>query len=205
MIEKLERPTRLDEDKITALKELFPSVVSDGKINFEALREALSDDLSEVEAGDEHYGLYWSGKRKAKRLAAMPPTGTLIPVHGEGVDEDTTKNLIIEGDNLEVLRILQKSYAGRVKLIYIDPPYNTGNDFVYKDDFKEPVESYLERSGQKDENGLLTSNPKSSGRFHGNWLSMMYSRIEIARSLLLDDGFIFISIDDNEFLISEQL
>lgn len=198
MIEKLERPTRLDEDKITALKELFPSVVSDGKINFDALREELSDDLSEVEAGDEHYGLYWSGKRKAKHLAAIPPTGTLIPAHGEGVDEDTTKNLIIEGENLEVLRILQKSYAGRVKLIYIDPPYNTGNDFVYKDDFKEPVESYLERSGQKDENGLLTSNPKSSGRFHSAWLEMMYPRLKIAANLLQDDGAIFISIDDNE-------
>lgn len=198
MIEKLERPTRLDEDKITALKELFPSVVSDGKINFDALREELSDDLSEVEAGDEHYGLYWSGKRKAKRLAAMPPTGTLIPAHGEGVDEDTTKNLIIEGDNLEVLRILQKSYAGRVKLIYIDPPYNTGEDFLYNDAYAESIEYYLTQTNQQDEMGLLSSNPKSTGRFHSRWLTTMFPRLNVAASLLRDDGFIVVSIDDGE-------
>ncbi len=197
-VEKLERPTRLDDDGIAALRELFPAAFSEGRVNLEALRDELADHLDEVEPGDEHYGLSWPGKRAAKRLAAMAPSGTLAPAPGEGVDETSTQNLIIEGENLEVLRILQKAYAGRVKLIYIDPPYNTGNDFVYKDDFKEPVEKYLEASGQADMAGLLTSNPKSSGRYHSAWLSMMYSRLRVAHSLLKDEGVIFISIDDNE-------
>lgn len=197
-VEKLERPTRLDDDRIAALRELFPAAFSEGRVNLEALRDELADHLDEVEPGDEHYGLSWPGKRAAKRLAAMAPSGTLAPAPGEGVDEASTQNLIIEGDNLEVLRILQKAYAGRVKLIYIDPPYNTGNDFVYKDDFKEPVEKYLEASGQADMAGLLTSNPKSSGRYHSAWLNFIYTRLSVARNLLRDDGIIFISIDDNE-------
>jgi adenine-specific DNA-methyltransferase len=198
MIEKLERPTRIDTDKIEALKALFPSTVSDGRINFDALREELSDDLIDVEMGDEPYGLNWSGKRKAKRLAITSASGTLSPANGEGIYEDATKNLIIEGDNLEVLRILQKSYTGRIKTIYIDPPYNTGNDFVYNDDFKEPVEAYLQATGQADSEGLLTSNPKSSGRYHSNWLNMMYCRLSLARNLLKDSGLIFVSTDSNE-------
>ena len=195
---KLERPERLDSDKLEALKELFPQVFSDGKINFEALREELADEVEELTPGDEHYGLTWPGKREAKRLASKGPTGTLRPVPGEGVNEDTTKNLIIEGDNLEVLRIMQKAYAGRIKMIYIDPPYNTGNDFVYKDDFTEPLERYLQASGQADDNGMLVANPKASGRFHSAWLSMIYPRLRLARDLLRPDGVIFISIDHNE-------
>ena len=173
MIEELARPNRLNEDKLEALKNLFPHVFTEGRIDFDALREELSGNLDELEPGDEHYGLNWPGKRQAKRLANKPPSGTLRPVPGEGVDEETTKNLIIEGDNLEVLRIMQKAYAGRVKMIYIDPPYNTGNDFIYPDDFKEPVEAYLRRSGQTDEEGALVSNPKSSGRYHSSWLTMI--------------------------------
>ena len=197
-ITPLDKSDTLQAEKIVALKDLFPQAFSDGKLNLDALKEELGDLVDELPAGEEHYGLNWPGKRDAKKLATKPPTGTLKPVPGEGVNEDTTKNLIIEGDNLEVLRIMQKAYAGRIKMIYIDPPYNTGNDFVYKDDFKEPVESYLRKSGQADEEGLLVANPKASGRFHSNWLNMMYPRLRLARNLLKDDGVIFVSIDDNE-------
>ena len=197
-ITPLDKPDNLQAEKIEALKDLFPQAFSDGKLNLDALKEELGDLVDELPAGEEHYGLNWPGKREAKKLATKPPTGTLKPVPDEGVNEDTTKNLIIEGDNLEVLRIMQKAYAGRIKMIYIDPPYNTGNDFVYKDDFKEPVESYLRKSGQADEEGLLVANPKASGRFHSNWLNMMYPRLRLARNLLKDDGVIFVSIDDNE-------
>ena len=125
-----------------------------------------------------------------------------MPQPGEGVDEDKTHNLFIEGDNLEVLKLLQKSYVGRVKMIYIDPPYNTGNDFVYPDDYSEPLEAYLRRTGQADETGqLLTTNSRSSGRFHSNWLNMMFPRLILAKRLLRDDGVIFISIDDHEITI----
>ncbi len=199
-VEKLEKPKRLDQEKLEALKELFPSVFSDGTLNFEAFKEELADNVEDLAPGDEHYGLTWPGKRQAKKLAAKPATGTLVPVPGEGVDEATTQNLIIEGDNLEVLRILQKSYAGRVKMIYIDPPYNTGNDFIYKDDFKEPVEKYLEATGQADLDGLLTSNPKASGRYHTNWLNMMLPRLRLAQTLLNDEGMIVVSISDHEVL-----
>ena len=199
-ITSLDKPDNLQAEKIEVLKDLFPQAFSDGKLNLDALKEELGDLVDELPAGEEHYGLNWPGKRDAKKLATKPPTGTLKPVPGEGVNEDTTKNLIIEGDNLEVLRIMQKAYAGRIKMIYIDPPYNTGNDFVYKDDFKEPVESYLRKSGQADEEGLLVANPKASGRFHSNWLNMMYPRLRLARNLLKEDGVIFVSIDDNEVL-----
>ena len=129
------------EKKIQALKELFPEIFTEGQINLDALKEELADFIDELPDGQEHYGLNWPGKRDAKKLAMIPPSGTLKPAFGEGVNEDSTKNIFIEGDNLEVLRLLQKSFAGRIKMIYIDPPYNTGNDFVYKDDFKEPIES----------------------------------------------------------------
>lgn len=128
----------------------------------------------------------------------MPPKGTLKPCIGEGINEDTTENIFIEGENLEVLKILRKSYRGKIKIICIDPPYNTGNDFIYKDDFSEPLEDYLRKSGQKSEEGLLTSNPKSQGRFHSNWLNFMYPRLRVAKDLLTDDGVIFVFIDDNE-------
>jgi adenine-specific DNA-methyltransferase len=187
------------EERLAELRAVVPEAFADGRVNWEALREALSEWTEPEGEGAEHFGLFWPGKREARRLAAKPSRGTLVPVPGEGVNEETTRNLFIEGDNLEVLKLLQKSYAGRVKMIYIDPPYNTGNDFVYKDDFSDPLDDYLRKSGQADEAGdVLTTNTRADGRFHSNWLSMMYPRLRLARNLLSDDGVIFISIDDNE-------
>ena len=146
-IEKLERPSRIDEERIKQLKELFPEAFTDGKVNFAILKEeiaGLDDELLE-DNEEESYGLRWPGKKEARKLAFLPPHGTLKYAEGEGVNEEFTKNIFIEGDNLEVLRILQKSYARKIKLIYIDPPYNTGQDFIYKDDFSDPVEKYLKK------------------------------------------------------------
>ena len=197
-IERIERPST-DEYRVDMLRDLFPEVFADGSVNFGLLRELLDREAEVREpGGQEHYGLNWPGKQVARRQAAKPPTATLRSAPGEGVDEATTQNLLVVGDNLEVLRVLQKSYAGRVKLIYIDPPYNTGNDFIYKDDFKEPIATYLEATSQADFAGLLTSNPRSGGRFHSNWLSMIWPRLFLARNLLRDDGVMFISIDDHE-------
>ena len=152
-----------------------------------------------VDDGEEKYGLNWHGKRRARRLALTPSTGTLRPCPGESVDWDTTQNLMIEGDNLEVLKLLQKSYAGKVKLIYIDPPYNTGNDFVYPDDYRDGIKNYLEITGQVDGNGhKLSSNAEASGRFHTHWLNMMYPRLRIAKQLMRQDGIVFVSINDGE-------
>ena len=189
------------DERFEALKNLYPELFSDGEINTDVLKEILGK--FELPEGQDktpgYYGLYWPGKRAAKQLARKEAEGTLEPVAGEGVNEDTTHNIYIEGDNLEVLRILKQSYKGRVKMIYIDPPYNTGNDFIYPDDFKMPVEEYLKLTGQADESGkMLVSNSKSNGAFHTNWLNMMYPRLQIARELLSKDGVIFISIDDNE-------
>lgn len=196
-IERLQPTYSLEEDRLSALKQILPEAFADGKINFETLRELLGDDVEDER--DEHFGLSWTGKREARRLAGLPSKGTLVPVAGEGIDEQTTENIFIEGDNLEVLKLLHKSYRGRVKMIYIDPPYNTGNDFIYKDDYREPLESYLQRSGQMSDAGeLLSSNPKSTGRYHSNWMNMMYPRLRVAKDLLRDDGVIFVSIDDNE-------
>jgi len=189
-----------DEERIKQLKQIAPEAFADGKINWKVLQEALGENLEEEGQDIEHFGLFWPGKREARRLAAIPSQGTLVPCPGEGVDEENTRNIFIEGENLEVLKLLQKSYAGRIKMIYIDPPYNTGNDFVYEDDFKEPVEEYYRRTGQVDEEGKpLTTNKKADGRFHSKWLSMMYPRLRLASNLLSSDGFIFVSIDDNEF------
>jgi adenine-specific DNA-methyltransferase len=196
-IEKLRPAFTFTEDRLHQLQQIVPEAFADGKINWEALRQALGEHLEDD--AQEHFGLTWPGKREARRLAALPPQGTLVPAHGEGIDEETTHNLFIEGENLEVLKLLQKSYAGRVKLIYIDPPYNTGNDFVYEDDYSEPLETYLKRTSQMDEAGrMLTTNPRASGRFHSRWLSMIYPRLLLARQLLREDGVIFVSIDDNE-------
>ncbi|HEY4217010.1 MAG TPA: site-specific DNA-methyltransferase [Gemmatimonadaceae bacterium] len=181
------------------MRQVVPEAFADGRVDWDVLREALGDWLESDEAEAEHFGLTWPGKREARRLAAMPSRGTLVPAPGEGIDEETTSNLFIEGDNLEVLKLLQKSYAGRVKMIYIDPPYNTGNDFVYKDDFAEPLAEYFRRTGQTDEAGnARTTNTRSDGRFHSNWLSMMYPRLRIAWSMLRLDGFLVVSIDDVE-------
>ncbi len=200
------RPTfTFDEDRLAALRAVVPEAFADGRINWETLRAALGEHLEDEDAEGgatstaEHFGLFWPGKRAARRLASAPSRGTLAPQPGLGVHEATTRNLFIEGDNLEVLKLLLKSYAGRVKLIYIDPPYNTGNDFVYPDDYAEPLDAYLRRTGQVDEEGqALTTNKQAGGRFHSNWLSMMYPRLLLARQLLREDGSVFINIDNNE-------
>ncbi len=182
-------------ENIETLKTLFPEAVTEGKINFEVLRQLLGGVVDERE---EKYGLNWHGKRRARQLALTPSTGTLRPCPEDSVDWDTTQNMVIEGDNLEVLKLLQKSYSGKVKLIYIDPPYNTGKDFVYPDDFRDSIKNYLELTGQIESGRRITSNTEASGRFHTDWLNMMYPRLKLARNLLRHDGVIFISIDDGE-------
>lgn len=197
--ERLRPDYTFDEERLTALREIAPEAFADGKVNWAALKEALGGELEDDETDEEHFGLFWPGKREARKLASRPSSGTLVPVKGEGINEETTRNIFIEGENLEVLKILRKSYAGRVKMIYIDPPYNTGNDFVYDDDFTEPLQDYLKRTGQADGEGRpMTTNKRADGRFHSRWLSMMYPRLRLARELLRDDGVIFVSIDDNE-------
>lgn len=189
------------DERLESLKKLYPEIFSDGKINLDAFKDATgTSDLPEDEDKTPgYYGLYWPGKRAAKQLAQKPATGTLQPVPGDGVNEDSTHNIYIEGDNLEVLRTLRNSYRGRVKLIYIDPPYNTGHDFIYEDDYSTSVQSYLKLTGQIDDKGnKIVSNPKSSGAFHRRWLNMMLPRLILSRDLLKEDGLIFISIDDNE-------
>ena len=180
---------------IEALKALFPDAFTEGKIDFEVLKGLLG---AAVDERDEKYGLNWHGKRRARQIALTPSTGTLLPCPEESVDWDTTQNLMIEGDNLEVLKLLQKSYAGKVKLIYIDPPYNTGKDFVYPDNFQDSIQNYLELTGQIEGGKKTSSNTEASGRFHTQWLSMIYPRLKLARTLLREDGAIFISIDDAE-------
>ncbi len=197
--ERLTPKFSITKQKLEALKRVIPEAFADGKINWQVLREDLRDHLEEEGADTEHFGLFWPGKREARRMAAIPSKGTLVPCPGEGIDEENTHNIFIEGENLEVLKILQKSYAGRIKMIYIDPPYNTGKDFVYEDDFKEPIEEYLRRTNQVDEMGKpWTTNTRADGRFHSKWLSMMYPRIILAKSLLSQDGLIVVSINDNE-------
>lgn len=196
----------LTDTNIDKLAELFPGVVTetldaDGNpkkaIDFDLLRQELSDHV--VDGPQERYQLDWPGKRAAAFAANAPIAKTLRPVREESVDFDTTKNLFIEGDNLDALKLLQESYLGKVKLIYIDPPYNTGNDFVYEDDFAESSADYLQRSEQTADTGeRLVANTEANGRFHSDWLSMMYSRLKLARSLLTDDGVIIAAIDDHE-------
>lgn len=204
--ERLKPQLTFAQHQLEELKKIAPEAFADGKINWETLKEALGEYLEDEGAEAEHFGLFWHGKREARRIAAIPSKGTLVPVPGEGVDEEKTRNIFIEGENLEVLKLLQKSYAGRIKMIYIDPPYNTGNDFVYEDDFREPLEEYLRRTGQVDEEGKpWTTNTRADGRFHSKWLSMMYPRLKLAATLLKDDGVIFVSIDDNEMHNLRQL
>lgn len=197
----------LTERNIEKIAELFPSVITESRdaegnvnlaVDFDLLRQELSDHI--VEGPQERYQLDWPGKRAAAFVANAPIAKTLRPVREESVDFNTTQNLFIEGDNLEVLKLLQESYLGKVKSIYIDPPYNTGSDqFVYSDDFAQDTKGYLRDSGQVDETGnRMQSNSESNGRFHSDWLSMMYPRLKIARTLLTEDGVMFISIDENE-------
>lgn len=186
----------LARENFDKLKALFPDIVSDGKIDGEKLKQLVGEYLDEA---PERYNFSWNGKGQALRLAQTPSTGTLRPCVAESKNWDSTGNLYLEGDNLEVLKLLQKSYHSRVKMIYIDPPYNTGKDFVYPDNFKDSLENYKALTGQTDEAGRnLSSNSETSGRYHTDWLNMIYPRLRLARNLLTDDGVIFISIDDNE-------
>ena len=184
-------------DNISKLKELFPEVLTEGKIDFKILQNILGNEIEEEE---EFYRFTWAGKSQSRREAHKPSTGTLRPCKEESVDWDTTQNLYIEGDNLEVLKLLQKSYSNKVKMIYIDPPYNTGKDFVYKDNYKDNLKNYQQVTGQVDSEGnKMFTNSESEGRYHSNWLNMMYPRLRLARNLLKEDGVILISIDYNEY------
>lgn len=194
--EKIERRPS-SEQRLEVLRDLFPEVFTDGRVAVDRLKELLEHGISDSPF-DEHYALMWPGKQQARRLANQPPHVTLRPVPKAGVDEETTGNMVIVGDNLQVLLALQKSYANSIKLVYIDPPYNTGNDFIYKDTFAVDEELYLQETRQADLHGRLVSNPQTSGRFHSNWLSFMYPRLAVAQRLLREDGFIVVSIDDAE-------
>ena len=180
---------------VEALKALFPEAFTEGQIDFEVLKGLLG---AVIDERDEKYGLNWHGKRRARQIALTPSTGTLLPCPDESVDWGTTQNLMIEGDNLEVLKLLQKSYAGKVKLIYIDPPYNTGKDFVYPDDFRDSIKNYLELTGQVESGRKISSNTDASGRYHTDWLNMIYPRLYLARNLLKPSGAICISIGETE-------
>ena len=191
------------EENIKKLKTVFPEVITEGKVDFEKLRQVLGE---YVEDSTERYNFTWNGKGRALRISQTPSLGTLRPCKEESKDWDTTKNLYIEGDNLEVLKLLQKSYYGKIKVIYIDPPYNTGKDFVYKDNFHDNLANYKKITGQVDSYGkTISTNTETSGRYHTDWLNMMYPRLRLARNLLTDDGVIFISIDDNELYNLKKL
>ena len=190
------------QDNVSKLKEIFPEIVTEDKIDFDKLKLILGNNIDE---NPEKYNFTWPGKTQAIRESQKQSNGTLRPCKEESKNWDSTENLYIEGDNLEVLKLLQKSYYGKIKCIYIDPPYNTGNDFIYSDNYKDNLENYLKLTGQIVEEGeresigiKLSTNPETAGRYHSNWLNMMYPRLKLARNLLKDDGFIFISIDDNE-------
>ncbi|MCK8781886.1 site-specific DNA-methyltransferase [Rhizobium sp. NTR19] len=182
-------------ENISALQSLFPDAFCEGKVDFDVLKQLLGGAIDDRE---EKYGLNWHGKRQARQIALTPSVGTLLPCPEDSVDWERSRNLVIEGDNLEVLKLLQKSYSRKVKLIYMDPPYNTGGDFVYPDDFTDSIKSYLNLTGQIGGDGKISTNVESSGRFHTSWLNMMYPRLRLAKSLLTDDGLIFVSIDDGE-------
>lgn len=192
----------IQQTQFEKLKELFPEAINEGKVDWEKLKATLGEDIT---FSNERYVLNWAGKSDAFKVLQSPTTATLTPAKKESVNFDDTGHIFIEGENLEVLKVLQKSYYGKVKMIYIDPPYNTGNDhFIYPDRFSENKEDYLKRVGEKDEEGYLTregmyrKNSRDSGHYHSNWLNMMYPRLFLARNLLKDDGVIFVSIDDNE-------
>lgn len=196
----------MTQQNIEKIQALFPNCVTESNgangelklaIDFDQLKQELSNSI--VEGPQERYQLNWPGKREALLTANAPIAKTLRPSREESVNFDTTENLFIEGDNLDALKMLQETYLGKVKMIYIDPPYNTGNDFIYNDDFSERNDLFLKRSNQVDSDGnRLVANRDTNGRFHSDWLTMMYSRLKLARNLLSDDGVIFIHIDDNE-------
>ena len=177
-------------EKISKLSQIIPECISEGKIDFEKFKSLFKEF---VDDSNEHFGLMWNGKNRALQISQSLSTNILRPVENKSVNWDNTENVYIEGDNLEVLKILQKSYNRKVKMIYIDPPYNTGNDFVYNDSFNDTLNNYVEQTNQENK-----ANPETSGRFHTEWLNMMYPRLRLAKNLLSDDGVIFISIDDSE-------
>ena len=187
-------------ENVKRLRSLFPDIVAEGpdgwSVNVDTLKVLLGD--SSVTADGETYGLNWHGKRRALQLALAPSSGALRPCRQESVDWDSTRNLLISGDNLEVLKLLQKSLSRRVKVIYIDPPYNTGRNLIYPNDYQDGIRAYLEVTGQSEGGTTLTSNPVAGGRFHTNWLSMMFPRLRLARALLASDGVLICAIDDNE-------
>lgn len=186
------------EENLAQMKALFPEAFTEGKVDFDVLRQLLGD-ASVLDEGEEKYGLNWHGKKQARQISLTPSSGTLLPQLDHSVDWETTRNVFIEGDNLETLKLLRKSYANSVKLIYIDPPYNTGKEFVYPDNYQDNLETYLRYTGQVNGDGLkLSSNSESSGRKHTKWLNMIYPRLMVAKSLLSKSGVIAISIDDNE-------
>ena len=197
----------LSQDNIATIRELFPGCVTEARdeatrevrlaVDFDQLRQELSDHI--VEGPQERYRLDWPGKKEALALANAPIAKTLRPSLEESEYFNTTQNVFLEGDNLEALKLIQETYLGQVKMIYIDPPYNTGNDFIYEDDFSETEGAYLVRSEQKDSSGnRLVANTSANGRFHSDWLTMMYSRLVLCKRLLSNDGVLFVSIDDNE-------
>src|SRR5690554_2308876 len=191
----------LVSENIQKISEIFPNCVTETAegiaIDFDLLKQELN--YAVVEGNKERYRLEWPGKKEAIVTANIPTTKTLRPIREDSVDFDNTENIYIEGDNLEVLKLLQESYLGKIKMIYIDPPYNTGNDFIYKDNFAKDIKEELFEGGQKDEhNQRLVANPETAGLYHSDWLSMMYPRLNLARNLLKEEGVIFISIDDNE-------
>jgi len=191
-------------ERVEDLVALFPECVTEGKVDFARLRAALGD--LDALAGENTYSFSWAGKQEAFRAAQTPSAASLAPAPEESVNWETTRHVFIEGENLEALKLLYKAYYGRVKLIYIDPPYNTGNDFIYEDDYSEPLRAYLEKTGQVDAEGnVLRSHTDASGRYHSDWLSMMYPRLFLARQLLREDGIIFVSIDYHEFYHLRQL
>src|ERR1035437_6875611 len=186
----------VNAERVARLRELFPEAFTEGKLDPAKLSLLLGDGVTDT---TERYGLSWTGKSEAIKNIQTLNTGTLLPAPDESVNFDTTGNLIIEGDNLEVLKLLQGGWHGRVKMIYIDPPYNTGGDFIYPDNYKEGLADYLKFSGQVSGEGVrLTTNPETDGRYHSKWLTMMYPRLFLARNLLREDGVIFVSIDDHE-------
>ena len=200
-MEKLDGASmNLVQENLKKLKEIFPEIFIEGKIDFDLLRQICNGGgVQNTESSKERYSLTWNGKSRARQIAQEVSTGTLRPAKEESKNWDNTENIYIEGDNLEVLKLLQKSYHGKIKMIYIDPPYNTGKDFVYKDNFKDNIENYKKVTGQvSEERTKLTTNTDTDGRYHSNWLNMMYPRLKLARNLLTDDGVIFISIDENE-------
>ena len=197
----------ITQQNIEQLKQLFPDVFFENKIDVNALTEQLVESGGEViNPEEERYNFTWNGKTKARQIAQTPSTGTLRPSKGESINWNETENLFIEGDNLEVLKLLQKSYHKKVKMIFIDPPYNTGNDFVYKDNFIDNVQNYLEQTNQVDHHGnKLSTNSDTSGRYHSEWLNMMYPRLKLARNLLANNGVVFITIDDKEYANLKQV